>query len=156
MRISAKADYAVRAMVELAATGDTDQRPVDGELIAAAQRIPLPFLESIMSELRVHELVHSRSGADGGYWLARDPAKISLADVIEAVEGPLASVHGEAPHDLDLPGAAARLQPVWAALEATVRGVLEPVSLADVVAGRLPNAAPGSAADEGRAAPNVP
>ena len=92
MRVSAKADYAVRAMVELAASGGSEEQPAKGEAISAAQAIPLRFLENILGELRVHGLVHSRRGSDGGYWLARDADEITLAEIIRAVEGPLATV----------------------------------------------------------------
>ena len=95
MRVSAKADYAVRAMVELAASGGSEEEPAKGETLSAAQQIPPRFLENILGELRVHGLVHSRRGTDGGYWLARDADEITLAEIIRAVEGPLATVRGE-------------------------------------------------------------
>lgn len=138
MRVSAKADYAVRAMVELAAGPGGDDSPVKGEAVAAAQEIPLRFLENILGELRVHGLVQSRRGSDGGYWLARDPARITVAEIIRAVEGPLASVRGEAPEDLEYAGASQPLQRVWLALRTNVREVLETTTLADVVADSLP------------------
>ena len=110
MRVSAKADYAVRAMVELAACGGSRSSPAKGEAISAAQAIPLRFLENILGELRVHGLVHSRRGADGGYWLARDADEITLAEIIRAVEGPLATVRGEAPDEIEYRGAAEPLR----------------------------------------------
>jgi Rrf2 family protein len=136
MRVSAKADYAVRAAIELAAA-DAD-RPVKGDAIAVAQEIPLRFLENILAEMRQQGLVHSRRGQEGGYWLARPADDITIAEVIRAVEGPLASVRGERPDQLALKGAAEPLKGVWVALRANIRSVLETVTLADVVAGVLP------------------
>lgn len=142
MRVSAKADYAVRALVELAAANASEQVPAKGELIAATQAIPMRFLENILAELRVHGLVHSRRGSDGGYWLARAPSEITLAEVIRAVEGPLATVRGESPDEIEYPAGCEPLRDVWLALRANVRGVLESVTLADVVAGELPAPVP--------------
>ena len=107
MRVSAKADYAVRAMVELAASGGSEEQPAKGEVISAAQAIPPRFLENILGELRVHGLVHSRRGSDGGYWLARDADEITLAEIIRAVEGPLATVRGEGAEEIEYRGAVA-------------------------------------------------
>jgi Rrf2 family protein len=135
VRVSAKIDYAVRAALELAAA---DSSPVKGERIAAAQAIPLKFLENILIELRQAGLVRSQRGPEGGYWLDRSATQISVADVMRAVEGPLAAVRGEPPESLAYEGAATNLQPVWIALRASLRGVLEHVTLADVVAGELP------------------
>ena len=135
MRLSAKADYAIRAAVELAAAGDG---PTKSERIAAAQEIPSKFLENILLDLKQAGVVQSRRGADGGYWLARPADQISLADVIRAVEGPLAYVRGTRPEDLEYRGAAASLQQVFVALRASLRAVLEEVTLADVAAGELP------------------
>jgi Rrf2 family protein len=135
VRVTAKADYAVRAAVELAAAGEG---PVKGESIADAQEISLRFLENILGELRHAGLVRSQRGADGGYWLARPAAEISVADVIRAVEGPLASVRSEPPEELAYTGSAVPLREVWLALRVNIRAVLESVTLADVVAGRLP------------------
>ncbi|MDX6423313.1 MAG: hypothetical protein QOI67_784 [Gaiellaceae bacterium] len=131
MRVSAKVDYALRALAELAAA--PPQQPVKGEQLASAQEIPLNFLENILLELRRSELVASRRGADGGYWLGRPAAEISLADVVRAVEGPIASVRGSRPEDVSYTGAAAGLQDVWIELRASMRGVLEEISLADLV-----------------------
>src|SRR5687767_6970185 len=138
MRVSAKADYAVRAMVELAASGSSRERPAKGEVLAAAQEIPMRFLENILGELRVHGLVQSRRGADGGYWLARPPDDITLAEIIRAAEGPLATVRGEAPDELTYHGGSKPLREVWLALRANIRQVLESVTLADIVSGSLP------------------
>jgi Rrf2 family protein len=138
MRVSAKADYAVRAMVELAASESSEDRPAKGEVVSVAQAIPLRFLENILGELRVHGLVQSRRGSDGGYWLARDADEITLAEIIRAVEGPLATVRGEAADEVEYRGGAKPLKRVWLALRANIREVLESVTLADVVAGSLP------------------
>jgi Rrf2 family protein len=135
MRVSAKADYAVRAALQLAAAGDG---PVKGETIADAQDIPLRFLENILAELRHAGLVQSQRGAEGGYWLARKPSEVKIADIIRAVEGPLASVRSERPEELDYHGVAEPLRDVWIALRANIRDVLELVTLADVVERDLP------------------
>ncbi len=136
MRISAKADYAVRAMVELAAAaGD---KPVKAERIATAQEIPLNFLENILGELRHAGLVRSHRGAEGGFRLARDPAEITVADVMRAVEGPLASVRGAPPEESQYEGASEALLRVWIAVRANLRRVIEQVTVADVAAGTIP------------------
>ena len=135
MRVTAKADYAVRAAVELAAAGEG---PVKGEAISRAQAIPARFLENILGELRHAGLVRSQRGVEGGYWLARPPAEISIADIIRAMEGPLASVRSEPPEELESTGSAEPLRMVWLALRVNIRAVLETVTLADVVAGELP------------------
>ena len=137
MRVSAKADYAVRAAVELAATA-SHESPVKGTVVSKAQKIPLRFLENILNELRHAGVVQSQRGSEGGYWLARTPDDITIAEIIRAVEGPLASVRGERPEDLEYRGDAARLRDVWAALRANIREILESVTLADIVAGELP------------------
>lgn len=125
-------------MVELAAAGSSSERPAKGEMLADAQNIPMRFLENILGELRIHGLVQSRCGSDGGYWLARAQDGITLAEIVRAVEGPLATVRGEAADEGEYPGAAAALRDVWLALRANIRQVLETVTLADVVAGSLP------------------
>ena len=135
MRISARADYAVRAAVELAAAGEG---PTKGEAIAQAQAIPLKFLENILGDLRHAGIVRSQRGAEGGYWLARPADQITVADVIRAVEGPLASVRGGPPEEVAYSGAAEPLARVWIAVRASLRSVVERVTLADVAAGRLP------------------
>jgi Rrf2 family protein len=135
VRISAKADYAVRAALELAAS---DGEPMKGEHIAEAQGIPLKFLENILQELRHAGVVRSQRGPEGGYRLARPGSEISLGEVIRAVDGPLASVRGEAPEDLDYEGSAAALRDVWVALRVNLRGVLDEVTLGQVAAGDLP------------------
>jgi Rrf2 family protein len=135
MRVSAKADYAVRAAVELAAA---DEGPLKGERISQAQEIPLKFLENILAELKHAGLVRSQRGAEGGYWLAREANEITIADVIRAVEGPLASVRGESPESVSFVGSAEPLGRLWVAVRANLREVLESVTLADVASGELP------------------
>src|SRR5216110_2604911 len=136
MRVSAKVDYAVRAGAELAAAAGTG--PVKGERIAQAQDIPLKFLENILLDLKHAGLVQSQRGAEGGYWLAQPPEEISLAEVIRAVEGPIANVRGQRPELVEYDGPAAPLQQVWVAMRANLRAVLEAVTLADLAAGQLP------------------
>ena len=136
MRISAKVDYAMRAALELAAAGG---EPIKGEAIADAQDIPLKFLENILGELKHTGIVASRRGAQGGYWLAKDAGEVSLADIVRAVEGPLATVRGQGPESLTYKGEAEPLQKVWIALRANIREVMEDTSLADVVGGKLPS-----------------
>jgi Rrf2 family protein len=135
MRISAKADYAVRAALTLAAADDP---PVKGERISEAQGIPLKFLENILIDLRQAGLVASQRGPDGGYRLDGSPDEITVADVIRAVDGPLASIRGGRPEEAAYEGPAEGLQTVWIALRSAIRGVLEHVTLADVVNGSVP------------------
>lgn len=137
MRVSAKADYAVRAAAELAAAAGR-ARPLKREEIATAQGIPSKFLETILLELKHAGLIKSQRGASGGYSLARPPADISVADVIRAVEGPLAHVRGERVETVEYAGAAAHLRDVWVAVRASLREVLETTTLDDLVRGRLP------------------
>ena len=136
MRISAKADYAVRAAAQLAAA--EDGRTTAADALALAQDVPGRFLEGILGDLRRQGLVTSRRGAGGGYVLARPGAEITVADVIRAVDGPLVYVRGERPHQLEYTGPAEDLPEVWVALRASVRNVLEQVTLADLVAHDLP------------------
>ncbi|MDI6518049.1 RrF2 family transcriptional regulator [Streptomyces coelicoflavus] len=137
MRISAKTDYAIRAAVELAARS-SDAELVKAETIAEAQRIPLRFLLTILSELRHAGVVDSRRGQDGGYRLARPAATVAVADIIRAVDGPLANVAGTRPEALELSGSAEPLREVWISLRSSIRTVLEHVTLADIVARDLP------------------
>jgi Rrf2 family protein len=139
MHVSAKADYAVRALVELAAITAAEPGFVTVEQLSARQTLPVKFLETIFTELRKDGLVLSRRGVDGGYRLARDAAQITVADVFRAVDGPLAAVRGLRPEDTEYAGAAHALPRVWVALRSAVRGVLEGVTLADLVAGELPS-----------------
>ncbi|MFF5970662.1 RrF2 family transcriptional regulator [Streptomyces sp. NPDC012769] len=137
MRISARADYAVRAALLLAGAPKTT--PLKAEFLAETQEIPHKFLESILNDMRRDGLVVSQRGASGGYRLARAPEDISVADVVRAVEGPLVSVRGVRPPDLTYQGPAEALLPLWVALRANVRQILEGVSLADIASGRLPD-----------------
>jgi Rrf2 family protein len=146
MRISAKADYAVRAAAELAAAGE---EPVKGEKLAEAQDIPLQFLEHILLELKHARLVRARRGARGGYWLARPPEEITLANVIRAVEGPLANIQDQAPEATTYPGHAERLTDVWIAVRASLRRVLEEVTVADLRDGNIPEEVLELTHDEG-------
>jgi Rrf2 family protein len=151
MRVSAKADYAIRAAVELAAAGEG---PLKGDRIAKAQGIPANFLENILADLRNAGIVGSRRGAEGGYWLARPAADVSLADVIRAVDGPLANVRGVRSDQLSYEGSATALADVWIAVRASLRGVLEQVSLAEVARGELPDHVRQLAADPDAWAPH--
>ncbi|MGD9527885.1 MAG: Rrf2 family transcriptional regulator [Pseudonocardia sp.] len=136
MRVSAKADYAVRAAVELARTPDEHR---SAESIAQAQDIATKFLQSILCDLRRSGIVASRRGVDGGYRLGRPPRDTTVADVVRAVDGPLATVRGERPQDLHYPDGAETLRALWVAMRAGVRGVLESVTLADLADHRLPS-----------------
>jgi Rrf2 family protein len=133
MRVSAKVDYALRAMAELAAA---PPGLTTAEQLASAQRIPPKFLESILSQLRSAGLVASQRGAVGGYQLAKPAEEISIADVIRELEGPIATVRGERPDELEYEGAAAGLRDVWLELRSQIRGVLEETSLADIARAR--------------------
>jgi Rrf2 family protein len=134
MRLSARADYALRAAIELAAQ---DGR-VTADQLAQAQGIPGKFLEAILTHLRRSNIVRSQRGPDGGFWLARPAAEISLAEIIRATDGQLLGVRGERPENVTYQGAAEPLQRVWIALRATERAVLERVTLADIISGNLP------------------
>jgi Rrf2 family protein len=135
VHISAKADYAVRATVSLATA---DSTPVKGDTIAKEQDIPLHFLENILSELRRAGIVASQRGAEGGYWLARKPTEVTIADIIRAVDGPLANIRGVRPEDAKFRSPSEPMQEVWIAVRANLRAVLESVTLAHVISGRLP------------------
>ncbi|MFC3500360.1 RrF2 family transcriptional regulator [Micromonospora krabiensis] len=149
MRLSARVDYALRAVAELAATGSGPGRgrPVTADQIARAQEIPPKFLESILLQLRRGGVVNAQRGPEGGYWLARPAEEISLAEVIRVIDGPLAHVRGQRPEDLGYHGAARSLQEVWIALRASEREILELVTVADVAAGTLPPRVTELAAD---------
>jgi Rrf2 family protein len=137
VRISAKADYAVRAAAELAGAVD-EEKPVKAERIATAQGIPLNFLENILGELRHAGIVRSQRGAEGGFRLAKPANQVTVADVIRAVEGPLASVRGGPPEEATYDGAAEALLRVWIAVRHNLRAVVEKVTLADLAGGSLP------------------
>jgi len=147
MRVSAKADYAVRAAAELASA---EGGPVKGERLAEAQEIPQQFLEHILLELKHHGIVRARRGAKGGYWLARPAEEVTIAEIVRAVEGPIAHVQSTPPEAISYHGSAEHLQEVWIAVRASLRTVLEEVTLADLVSGDLPDvvqdlaAAPGA------------
>jgi Rrf2 family protein len=147
VRLNARVDYALRAVVELAAAGGSAGRPVTAERLATAQGIPPKFLESILLQLRRSGIVHAQRGPDGGYWLAKPAGEVSLADVIRVIDGPLANVRGQRPEQLGYLGAAAALQEVWIALRASEREILELVTVADVATGNLPKRVRTLAAD---------
>ena len=136
MRISAKVDYALRACTELALAGDG---PTKGDRIAAAQAIPIKFLENILSELRNAGIVATQRGVEGGYWLARPADQITLAEVMRALEGPLANVRGHRPETLAYEGSAKALVELWIAVRASLRTVLETTTVADLASGQLPD-----------------
>jgi Rrf2 family protein len=138
MRISAKVDYAVRAAIELAVAGEDQLTKADA--IAQAQDIPPKFLENILGDLRQGGLVRSQRGAEGGYRLARPAGEITVADVIRVVEGPMASVRGGRPEDVEYAGNSEPLRRVWIAVRQALRQVNEHVTLADLASGRLPRA----------------
>ncbi len=137
MHVTARSDYAVRALAELAAGDSSAYRTVDD--LADAQRLPAKFLEGILTQLRRTGLLESRRGATGGFRLALPATEISVADVMRAVDGPLAAVRGLRPEDIAYDGAAMALPLVWIAMRAAVRDVLESVSVADVASGHLPD-----------------
>src|ERR1700733_3281201 len=135
MRLSARADYALRAAIELAASGGGH---VTADSLARSQAIPGKFLEAILTQLRRAGLVHSQRGPDGGFWLGRAGGGTSLADITRAIDGPLVGVRGERPENLGYIGAAEPLQTVWIALRANERAILEDVTLEHIVSGHLP------------------
>lgn len=135
MNVSAKVDYAIRALVALAAEGGG---PVKAERLATGQGIPVNFLENILGDLRRAGIVATQRGQDGGYRLARAAKDISLADIIRPLDGPLAAVRGVRPELLEYASPTEALQQVWVAVRANLRSVLEAVSVADVAEGRLP------------------
>lgn len=135
MRISAKEDYAIRGVIELAAA---DGATVKREHIAERQGIPAPFLENILLDLKRGEIVEAIRGADGGFRLARPASEIAVADVIRTVSGPLATVRGQRPTAVEYAGTAQSLQELWIAVRASLRSVLETVTIADLARGELP------------------
>jgi Rrf2 family protein len=136
MHVTAKADYAVRAVIELADSAQGAPRKVDE--VAKAQGIPVSFLENILTQLRSSGIVRSQRGPEGGYWLAHPADEVTLAQIIRAVEGPLVGVRGQRPEEVEYAGSAESLKQVWVALRANLRKVLEHVTVADVAGGRLP------------------
>ena len=135
MRLSARADYALRAAIEIASIGEGH---VTAEQVARAQQIPVKFLETILTQLRRAGLVRSQRGPDGGFWLARPAEEITLADIIRAIDGQLLGVRGERPENIGYIGAAEPLQRVWIALRASERAILESVTLGQIISGELP------------------
>jgi Rrf2 family protein len=133
MRVSARADYALRAAIELAAAPD---QHATAEQLVRAQEIPPPFLETILTHLRRSGLVRGQRGPDGGFWLARPASETSLADIIRAIDSRLPRA-GEPPDDVTYPGPAEPLRRVWVALHAFGPSVLETLTLADIVSGEL-------------------
>jgi Rrf2 family protein len=148
VRLSARVDYAIRAVIELAsiepvASGRPPaDYPVTSERIAKAQEIPPKFLESILLQLRRGGVVNAQRGPEGGYWLARPAGEITLAEVIEIIDGPLSHVRGQTPSDLGYNSAAKTLQDVWVAVEAQERAMLERVTFAHLARGELPFSVP--------------
>src|SRR5580693_749197 len=136
MHVTAKADYAVRAAIELADSSQDSPRKVDE--VAQAQNIPVSFLENILTQLRSSGIVRSQRGPEGGYWLAHPANEVNLAQIIRAVEGPLVGVRGQRPEEIEYIGSAESLKQVWVALRANLRKVLEHVTVADVASGKLP------------------
>jgi Rrf2 family protein len=136
MRVTARVDYAVRALVQLAS--DASAEPVKAEQLATAQQIPLKFLLEILRQLKQHKLLVSRRGPEGGYTLAKPASEIAIADVIRAVEGPLATVRDTSPASLAYVGPTEPLRTVWIAVRGSLRHVLEDVTLQDVLTGKLP------------------
>ncbi len=149
MRVTAKVDYAVRAVTVLAAAALDGRGPVKGDQIAAQQDIPLKYLENILSDLRQAGIVRSQRGADGGYWLERSPAELHVGEVIRAAEGPVATVRGNRAEDLDYPPGASSVQELWVAVRSSLRTVLDEVSFEQLVAGRLPDHVRALAAEPG-------
>ena len=135
MNVTAKADYAIRAMVELASAEGGSVRT---EQVAEAQGIPLGFLRSIMADLRRGDLVRGQQGVAGGFRLVRDPSEVTLGDVVRCVEGPLAQVRGDPPDQLEYPDSSASVRTVWVAVRASLRAVLDHTTVADVATGDLP------------------
>lgn len=136
MQISARVDYGVRAMVELTARGKSE--PVSTHDLALMQGIPAKFLEAILTTLRKAGLLASTRGPAGGFLLAKPADQITIAEIIRALDGPLASIHGLAPEDSEYQGSASHLRNVWVALRVSMREVLEAVTLHDIADDRLP------------------
>jgi len=144
MRLSARADYALRASIEIATITDGH---VTAEQVARAQQIPVKFLETILTQLRRAGLVRSQRGPDGGFWLARPASEITLADIIRAIDGQLLGVRGERPENIGYIGAAEPLQRVWISLRASERAILEEVTLGQIVSDDLPDTVTGLVGD---------
>lgn len=135
MRVSARSDYAVRAVIEIAAASP---KLMKADQIADAQQIPIKFLENILSDLRRAGIVRSKRGAEGGYVLGFEATDLSVAHVMRAVEGPLAWVRDERPSAVHYQGNSDGLEQVWVAVRASLRSVIDHVSIAQLVAHDLP------------------
>lgn len=135
MQISAKSDYAIRALLSLAAH---EPELVKADVVVTEQGLPRKFVEAILGDLRRAGLVRSQRGAVGGYALARPAGEITIASVIRAVDGPLAEVRGLRPHETNYSGVARHLPDVWVAVRASIRQVLDETTLAHVLTGDLP------------------
>jgi Rrf2 family protein len=146
MRVSAKADYALRALIEMA--GSDGAAPISAEQLGRRQEIPHGFLQAILADLRKAGVVVSQRGQSGGWRLAREPGEVSVADVIRAVDGPLVSVYGLRPEAVEYNPSAEILQHVWIAARHSLRDVFEVVSIADLAAGTLPDSVAARTADE--------
>lgn len=136
MQISAKSDYAIRALLNLAAH---EPELVKVDQLVREQGLPKKFVEAILGELRRAGIVRSQRGADGGYALARPAAEITLGSVIRAVDGPLAEVRGLRPHETSYAGVAEHLPEVWIAVRVALRRVLDGTTLQQVLTGALPD-----------------
>jgi Rrf2 family protein len=147
--ISARTEYAVRAMLALAQAQAAGDGPLSVEVLARRQDLPRKFLEAIVADLRTSDLVVSTRGARGGYTLARPASEISLGDVFRAVDGPLAEVRGLRPHETSYDGVAQHLPSVWVAVRASLREVLDGTRLEQVLTGALPEQVQAMAADPG-------
>lgn len=139
VRVTAKVDYAVRAVMVLARVALDGGGPTKGDQIGDEQQIPVKYLENILADLRQAGVVRSQRGSDGGYWLARPPAEVSIGDVIRAAEGPVATVRGERAENLDYPPGAEPIQELWVAVRASLRAVVDSVTFEDLVRGTLPD-----------------
>ena len=146
MRVSAKADYALRALIEIAVRGDGTA--VSAEQLGKAQSIPHGFLQAILADLRRADLVVSQRGQSGGWRFAREPRSITIADVVRAVDGPLVSVYGLRPESVEYDDSARVLQHVWIAARSSLRLVFEHVSIQDLADGTLPDAVAALTVDE--------
>ena len=146
MRVSAKSDYALRALIEMAAR--QDGRAVSAEELGRVQEIPHGFLQAILADLRKSGIVISQRGQSGGWRMGRDPDSVSVADVIRAVDGPLVSVYGLRPEAVSYNGSAEVLQHVWIAARRSLRDVFEQVSIQQLADGKLPRAVTSRTADE--------
>jgi Rrf2 family protein len=146
MRVSAKSDYALRALIEIAMRSPGE--PVSAEEVSRAQEIPHGFLQAILADLRRSGLVASQRGQSGGWRLARDPRDITVADVIRAVDGPLVSVYDLRPEAVSYQGSAKALQMVWIAARSSLRDVFEHVTIRDLATGELPQEVTNRTRDE--------